>query len=77
MSYAVSRSALKHILRVTELVVKADEGLPVGVVGGFAYALKDIFSRIAAEEGIALSCILKAPVEGLVKYHNSMIEPSS
>lgn len=50
---------------------------PVGVVGGFAYALKDIFSRIAAEEGIALSCILKAPVEGLVKYHNSMIEPSS
>ena len=53
------------------------EGLPVGVVGGFAYALKDIFSRIAAEEGIALSCILKAPVEGLVKYHSSMIEPSS
>ena len=53
------------------------EGFPVGVVGGFAYALKDIFSRIAAEEGIALSCILKAPVEGLVKYHNSMIEPSS
>lgn len=43
---------------------------PVGVVGGFAYALKDIFSRIAAEEGIALSCILKAPVDGLVKYHN-------
>lgn len=41
----------------------------VGVVGGFAYALKDIFSRIAAEEGIAISCIIKAPVDGLVKYH--------
>lgn len=42
----------------------------VGVVGGFAYALKNIFSRIAAEEGISITCIIKAPIDGLVKYHN-------
>lgn len=46
------------------------EGCPVGVVGGFAYALKDIFMRIASEEGIAVSRIIKAPIEGLIEYHS-------
>ena len=47
------------------------EGCPVGVVGGFAFALKDIFMRIASEEGIAVSRIIKAPIEGLIEYHYS------
>ena len=42
---------------------------PVGVIGGFGYALRDIFTRIAAEEGIRISCFYPAPVEGLIKYH--------
>ena len=42
---------------------------PVGVVGGFGYALKDVFSRIAAEEGITVSRFIKAPIDGLVEYH--------
>ena len=46
------------------------EGCPVGVVGGFAFALKDIFMRIASEEGIAISRIIKAPIEGLIEYHS-------
>lgn len=46
------------------------EGCPVGVVGGFAYALKDIFMRIASEEGITVSRIIKAPIEGLIEYHS-------
>lgn len=41
----------------------------VGVVGGFAYALKDIFSRIAEEEGVTVSRFVKAPIEGLVDFH--------
>ena len=45
------------------------EGFPVGVVGGFAYALKDIFLRIASEEGITISRIIKAPIDGLTEYH--------
>jgi N-acetylglucosamine kinase-like BadF-type ATPase len=45
------------------------EGCPVGVVGGFAYALKDIFLRIASEEGVIVSHFVKAPIEGLVEYH--------
>lgn len=44
-------------------------GFPVGVVGGFAYALKDIFLRIASEEGITISRIIKAPIDGLTEYH--------
>ena len=46
------------------------EGCPVGVVGGFAFALKDIFMRIASEEGITISRIIKAPIEGLIEYHS-------
>lgn len=46
------------------------EGCPVGVVGGFAFAIKDIFMRIASEEGIAISRIIKAPIEGLIEYHS-------
>ena len=46
------------------------EGCPVGVVGGFAFALKDVFMRIASEEGIEVSCIIKAPIEGLMEYHS-------
>ena len=46
------------------------EGCPVGVVGGFAFALKDIFMRIASEEGIVVSRIIKAPIEGLIEYHS-------
>ncbi len=48
---------------------------PVGVVGGFGYALKDIITRIASEEGITISCFMKAPIEGLAEYHSS-IEPA-
>ena len=45
------------------------EGCPVGVVGGFAYALKDVFSRIASEEDVRISRFVKAPIEGLLDYH--------
>lgn len=42
---------------------------PVGVAGGFAYALKDVFVRLAAEEGITISRFIKSPIEGLMEYH--------
>ena len=45
------------------------DNLPVGVIGGFGCALKDIFERIAEEEGISISRFLKAPIEGLIEYH--------
>ena len=42
----------------------------VGIVGGFAYALKDIIQRIASEEGIQISGFTKSPIGGLVDYHS-------
>lgn len=45
------------------------EKYPVGVVGGFGHALKDIFQRIADEEGIRVSRFYPAPIEGLIDYH--------
>jgi N-acetylglucosamine kinase-like BadF-type ATPase len=41
----------------------------VGIVGGFGYALKDIISRIAEEEGITISVFLQQPIDGLLDYH--------
>lgn len=42
---------------------------PVGIIGGFGCALKDIFSRIAQEEGIRISGFHSTPIEGLIDYH--------
>ncbi|MBO4671464.1 MAG: hypothetical protein J5640_06445 [Bacteroidales bacterium] len=43
---------------------------PVGVVGGFGYACRDIFSRICAENGLRLGSFEAAPINGLLKYHD-------
>lgn len=45
------------------------ENLPVGVVGGFGYALREIFCRVAEEEGVKVSVCLPDPVEGLIDFH--------
>ena len=42
---------------------------PVGVVGGFGWACKDIFSRLCSEAGVRLGVFLPEPIEGLIKYH--------
>ena len=45
------------------------ENLPVGVVGGFGYACRDILREMAPAYGIRFSQFLKSPVEGLLQYH--------
>ena len=44
---------------------------PVGIIGGFGCALKDIFLRIAQEEGIHVSGFHSSPIEGLIEYHQT------
>lgn len=52
------------------ILLKYDvENYPVGVVGGFGYACRDIVESVMSQKGVRLSCILKAPIEGLCKYH--------
>lgn len=43
--------------------------LPLGAIGGFAYANKAILEKVAAEEGVHFDKIYKTPIEGLIKYH--------
>ena len=57
------RSFIRRVLKQYET---AD---PVGIVGGFGCALKEIFTRIAQEEGIKISGFQDSPIEGLIKYH--------
>ena len=42
---------------------------PVGVVGGFGYAHREILRKVAEPYGIRFSTIIPAPIEGLVEYH--------
>lgn len=44
-------------------------GYPVGVVGGFGYAHREILKKVAEPYGIKFSTIIPAPIEGLVDYH--------
>lgn len=43
--------------------------LPVGVVGGFGNACKDILLRMGEEYGIRFSRFMASPNEGLAEYH--------
>lgn len=42
---------------------------PVGVVGGFGTANREIFTKLCEEEGIKVNRFVMAPVEGLIDYH--------
>lgn len=43
--------------------------LPVGVVGGFGFACKDVLARMGKEYGFTFSRFMSTPTDGLVEYH--------
>lgn len=45
------------------------EKYPVGVVGGFGYANREIFSDLCRHSAVRLAGFLPEPIEGLVRYH--------
>ena len=46
------------------------DALPVGFVGGFAYACSDMLTPILKERGIRITRFLKSPIDGLIDYHS-------
>jgi len=42
---------------------------PVGIVGGFAWACRDWLLPLLEQNGIRVSKIIEAPIEGLCEYH--------
>lgn len=48
------------------------ESYPVGIVGGFGYACREIAGRIFGEYGIRIKSFLPAPIDGLEKYHTAI-----
>ena len=59
------RSFIKRVLK------QYGTDIPVGIIGGYGCALKEIFTRIAEEEGVTISGFLASPIEGLIRYHQS------
>ena len=52
-----------------ERTLRQYKPLPVGVVGGFGYACRDILRRMGQEYNIEFSTFLATPAEGLSAYH--------
>ena len=52
-----------------ERTIRQYEALPLGIVGGFGYACRDILQSLAAEYGITVSRIIASPLDGLKLYH--------
>ena len=52
-----------------EKTLKQYKPLPVGVVGGFGYASREILQRMGKEYGVTFSKFLATPAEGLVEFH--------
>lgn len=44
---------------------------PVGVVGGFGFAYRNILTKVAQPYGIRFSEVLETPMDGLIKYHSN------
>lgn len=45
------------------------ERYPVGVVGGFGFAHREILLKVAEPYGVRFSAIIPSPLDGLVRYH--------
>ena len=52
-----------------ERAVGQYDRLPLGIVGGFGYACREILTRVGREYDIQISTIAASPLEGLLKYH--------
>ena len=64
------RSNFKSFIERALLKYDIDK-YPVGVVGGFGYAHRDILTDVATPYGIKISEVIEAPIDGLVKYHSN------
>jgi glucosamine kinase len=45
--------------------------LPIHFVGGIAWGFRDVLKELCASYELELGTVLKAPMEGLVKYHSA------
>lgn len=59
----------KNFRTFFERTVQQYETLPLGIVGGFGFACRDILQTLAAAYGITISRIIASPLEGLRLYH--------
>ena len=50
-------------------VLRYDQSLPIGVIGGFGNACRDILSAMARRYGVEITKFYPTPLEGLIAYH--------
>lgn len=58
-----------HFQAFFERTLLRYEKLPIGIVGGFGYACRDILSAIGKRNGLEITKFYATPLEGLISYH--------
>ena len=48
---------------------------PVGIVGGFGWACREIIAPLCADSGVRITRFLPAPIDGLCEYHSRLHNP--
>ncbi len=59
----------RHFEDFFQRTVLRYNNLPVGVVGGFGYACRNLITELGAVHGIRFSKFYPTPMEGLIAYH--------
>lgn len=59
----------RHFQTFFERTVLRYERLPIGIIGGFGNACRDILTAMAQRYGVELTKFYPTPLEGLIAYH--------
>jgi glucosamine kinase len=59
----------RHVLKY-----EGHENLPVNFVGSIAFHFGDILKQVAQKYGLTVETIIKSPSEGLITYHQELIQ---
>ncbi len=71
---AIVKEGFRAFLRRNVAQYPGYHSLPIGFNGGIAEAFEEQLTTVLAEEGMHLGRIIQEPMEGLVEYHQEMIE---
>ena len=69
MQHLVDENFRRFIDRCILPLIGPGASMPIGAVGSFGYACKEILASLGEQEGVHFRRFLRSPSEGLIKYH--------
>ncbi len=66
---AMQQLIYHELTKFARLLKKYNSSLPISLSGSVAYAFKPQLQKLLQAEGLVLKRVIKAPIDGLVRYH--------